>query len=254
MTAFSANLGFLWREQPLPQAIRLAAAAGFDAVECHWPFDEDREAIRQALDETGLPLISLNTRRGRVDAGENGLAALAGRQDEACIAVDEALEWASVLGARAVHIMAGVAEGPQAEAVFIDNLRAAAAKAAAMGLMIIIEPLNPWDAPGYFLRNCDQAAAIITAVGADNLKLMFDCYHVARIEGDVIPHLDRHRDMIGHIQFAGVPDRGRPDQGEVDYAAVFAHLAQLGYTAPLGAEYTPEEGDTAASLGWMERF
>ena len=116
-------------------------------------------------------------------------------------------------------------------------------------LTILIEALNAHDAPGYFLRDTAQAADIISDVAQPNLKLMFDCYHVGRTEGDVIARLDALYSIIGHVQFASVPDRGPPDQGEVDYRAVFAAIDALGWDKPLGAEYRPP-GETDASLGW----
>ena len=88
-------------------------------------------------------------------------------------------------------------------------------------------------------------------MGAPNLKLMFDCYHIQILEGDLTRRIDANLDITGHIQFAGVPSRGQPDMGEVNYAHIFAHLAARGYDAPLGAEYRPEAGDTDASLSWM---
>ena len=94
---FSANLGFLWTELSLPDAIRAAKAAGFDAVECHWPFDIPAVDVKAALVETGLPMLGLNTRRGDLAKGENGLAALPGREVDARAAIDEALSYACLL-------------------------------------------------------------------------------------------------------------------------------------------------------------
>ena len=253
MTRFSANLGFLWTDRALPDAIRAAHAAGFDAVECHWPYDIAADDVAAALAETGLPMLGLNTRRGDVAAGENGLAALPGRMDEARAAIDEALAYADAIGAGAVHVMAGKAEGPEARAVFAQNLHYACARAAKGGRIILIEPLNPFDAPGYFLNTTAQAADLITEIAAPNLKLMFDCYHVGRTEGDVIARLGALWPIIGHIQLAAVPDRGPPDHGDLDYAVVFAELARMGWVQPLGAEYRPT-GATEASLGWMSRL
>jgi hydroxypyruvate isomerase len=247
---FSANLGFLWTDRPLPDAIRAAHAAGFDAVECHWPYDIPSAEVKAALEDTGLPMLGLNTRRGDVAAGENGLAALPGREAEARAAIDEALAYAAAIGARAVHVMAGKAEGDAAHATFLSNLRHACDRAATAGRIILIEPLNPFDAPGYFLNRTDQAAAIIAALGAPNLRLMFDCYHVGRTEGDVTGRLRALLPLVGHIQFAAVPDRGPPDHGDLDYAAVYAAIAALGWDMPLGAEYRPP-GPTGDSLGWM---
>jgi len=81
--------------------------------------------------------------------------------------------------------------------------------------------------------------------------LMFDCYHIQILEGDLTRRLSANLDITGHVQFAGVPSRGRPDHGEIDYRHIFAHIAEIGYDAPLGAEYRPEGGDTDNSLGWM---
>ncbi len=251
MIAFSANLGFLFTDHTLPDAIRAAKAAGFVAVECHWPFDTPVSKVKAALAETGLPMLGLNTRRGNVEGGENGLAALPGREKEARAAIDEAIAYATEIGAGCVHVMAGFGEGAAANMAFIENLTYACGKADQLGLTILIEPLNRNDAPGYFLKTTDQAATIIEAVGAPNLKLMFDCYHVGRTEGDLISRLRTHLPIIGHIQFASVPDRGPPDGGEIDYGIVFAEIDQLGWATPLGAEYKPV-GATEASLDWMK--
>src|SRR5215208_7740768 len=154
MSRFSANLGFLWTDRPLPNRIRAAKAAGFDAVECHFPYDDPIEHIKAVLAETGLPMLSLNTRRGNVKAGEFGLAALSGREREAHLAIDEAVVYATAIGARYVHVMAGIpGEGNerQARSAFVSALQYAAARAAPHGISILIEPLNIRDVPGYFL-------------------------------------------------------------------------------------------------------
>lgn len=250
MTQFSANLGFLWADRPLPDAIRAAKSAGFDAVECHWPYDIPATEVKSALDETGLKMLGLNTRRGDVKAGDNGLSAIPGREAEAQDAIGEAIEYAVKINAGSIHVMAGFAEGHEARCTFIDNLIYACDHAGRHGLTILIEPLNEGDAPGYFLKTTKQAAEIIETVGASNLKLMFDCYHVGRTEGDVIAPLKQLLPIIGHIQFASVPDRGTPDHGEVDYREVFVQIEALGWQSPLGAEYKPQEA-TDATLGWM---
>jgi hydroxypyruvate isomerase len=248
---FSANLGFLWTDRALPDAVRAAHAAGFDAVECHWPYDTPVADLNAALRETGLPMLGLNTRRGNVGASENGLAALPGREAEARAAIDEAIAYAAATSTRNVHVMAGFASGPQADETFGTNLRYACDRAAPHGIGILIEPLNRYDAPGYFLSHTGQAVDLITRVGADSLRLMFDCYHVQLTEGDLTHRVEQLLPHIGHIQFASVPDRGPPDGGEVAYPFVFAAIRRLGYTQALGAEYRPK-GATDDSLGWLK--
>jgi 2-dehydrotetronate isomerase len=250
---FSANLGFLWTDRPLPDAIRAAKAAGFDAVECHWPYETPVDAVNAALKETGLSMLGLNTLRGDPSAKQNGLSALPGREADARAAIDQAITYAAAIGAAKVHVMAGFAQGETAEDIFVANLRYACEQAAPHGITILIEPLNHYDAPGYFLQTTDQAIALIDRVGADNLKLMFDCYHVQLMQGDISHRLPALQPHIGHIQFASVPDRGAPDHGELNYAHVFDVIRDMGYSDPLGAEYKPG-GDTDATLGWMARY
>ena len=250
---FSANLGFLWRDRSLPDAIRAAQAAGFDAVECHWPYDIPTVEVAGALAETGLAMLGLNTPRGAVEAGDNGLSAVPGREKEARAAIDVAIDYARAISARNVHVMAGFAEGEAAHRTFVDALGYACERAQSDGITILIEPLNKYDAPGYFLTTTDQAVGVIDAVGSVNLKLMFDCYHVQLMEGDLSHRLEALMPWIGHIQFASVPDRGRPDRGEVRFEYIFDRIEQLGYTAPLGAEYKPE-GTTDASLEWLRAY
>lgn len=245
MVAFSANLGFLWTDLSLPDAVRAAARAGFDAVECHFPYDVDPAALRAALDDTGLPLLGLNTRPGDT----MGLAAVPGRGSEARAAVDEAIAYARAVGAQAIHVMAGVAEGTAATDAFEQTLAYAVDRAG--DITILIEPLNARDVPGYFLKTQAQARDVLQRV--PGARLMFDCYHVALTEGDVLVELDRCWPAIGHIQFAGVPDRGVPDRGAVDYRAIFAAVDAAGWQRPLGAEYRPV-GATEDSLGWMSEL
>jgi hydroxypyruvate isomerase len=251
----SANLGFLWADRPLPDAIRAARAAGFDAVEFHWPYEADPRALRAVLAETGLPALGLNTRRG--NPGEMGLAALPGREAEARGAIDEAIAYARITGTEAIHVMAGTlppgGDRDAARATFVGNLIHACD--AAPEHTIRIEPLNAYDAPGYFLDSTQRAAAVIQRVGRPNLRLMFDCYHVQIAEGDLTRRLRALLPLIGHVQFAAVPDRGPPDAGlgggEVNYAHLFRTLRALGWSRPLGAEYRPAGAEEAA-LDWLD--
>lgn len=250
---FSANLGFLWNDRPLPDAIRAARAAGFDAVECHWPYEVPVDDINAALKETGFTMLGLNTRRGDLARKQNGLAALPDEVDNARAAIEEAVDYAAATGTKAVHVMAGFAEGSEARKTFLANLGHASALATPHGITILMEPLNRYDAPGYFLTTTTQARALIEDLGANNVKLMFDCYHVQLMEGDLTHRLKELMPIIGHIQFASAPDRGPPDDGELDFGYVFRVIEELGYGAPLGAEYKPV-GDTDATLGWLKRF
>ena len=244
---FSANLGFLWTELDLPDAIRAAKSAGFDAVECHWPYDVDAAQVAAALQDTGLPMLGLNTERGDL----NGLAAVPGREDEARALIDQAIAYADQVGAHAVHVMAGfTGKTSEAEAVFRGNLAYACGQTEKT---VLIEPLNHFDAPGYHISRIDEAAETLQAVAAPNLKIMFDCYHIAITQGDLTRRIRTHLGEIGHIQFAGVPDRGRPDRGEIAYSRLLPAIMDMGWETPFGAEYKPA-GSTEAELDWRNMF
>ncbi|WP_343068639.1 hydroxypyruvate isomerase family protein [Kaustia mangrovi] len=245
----SANLGFLFREHGLPDAIRAAKATGFDAVECHWPYEEDPAAIRAALAETGLAMLGLNTIRGHRE-GEVGLSALPGREADARAAIDQAIGYAQEIGCRNVHVMAGITDDAAAFDTFVGNLAHAARRAEEAGVDLLIEPLNRRDTPGYVLAHTDLAMTLIEAVGSDRLRIMFDCYHMQIMQGDLVSTIRALLPHIGHIQFAAVPDRTEPDAGEVDYGWLLPAIRDLGYEGWFGAEYRPERGDFA----WLETF
>ncbi|WP_394196665.1 hydroxypyruvate isomerase family protein [Litoreibacter albidus] len=254
MVEFSANLGFLWNDLPLPDAIRKAKAAGFTAVELHWPYDTPAAEVKAALDETGLPCLGLNTRRGNVAGGDNGCAAIAGREAEAQGYIDEALAYARDIGAMNVHVMAGFTDqSADAKASFAQNLRYACTQAALTQRTILIEPLNHHDAKGYHIATIAQAQEALADVDLPNLKIMFDCYHLQIMQGDLMTLFKGCQDQIGHVQFAAVPGRGEPDQGEVNYPWLLPELARLGWSAPFGAEYKPR-GKMEDGLSWIAAY
>ncbi|WP_428646498.1 hydroxypyruvate isomerase family protein [Roseibium sp.] len=252
---FSANLGFLFTDLSLPDRIRAAKAAGFDAVECHFPYETPVQEVLAALQETGLAMLGLNTSPGNLAAGDFGLAALTGREEEARAAIEMAVDYAEAIGAGNVHVMAGKTDGGAgANATFRENLGHACDLAAKSGINILIEPINHRDVPGYHLSLVEQAADIIEALGRPNLKLMFDCYHTQIMQGDLTERLRRYMDIIGHIQIAAVPDRGEPDAGEVHFPNLIAAIREYGFTGPIGAEYKPRGSSTEAGLGWLSAF
>ena len=250
MPQFSANLGFLWSDVSLADAIRAAKSAGFRAIECHFPYDEPIDAVQQSLDETGFTMLGLNTILGPLNAG---MAALPDSVPEARAAIDQAFHYGSHIHALNVHVMAGKSAGESAERVYLDNLKYASDIAAKNNMSVLIEPLNPSDMPGYFLRDTVHACELLETLNLDNVKLMFDIYHVGRTEGQVIDRFNSCLPLIGHVQFASVPDRGPPDHGEIDFGSIFEAIDQSGWCQPLGAEYKIS-GSTEETLGWMRPY
>ena len=219
----------------------------------HCPYEVSAAEVAAAVRRHGLRLLGINTVLGDVARGERGLGAVPGRERDFQAAVDQAIDYCVASGASAIHAMAGnvAADGRQrARAVFAQNLRWAAEKAAARDLTLLLEALNPRDNPGYFYSTVAEAASLIEELALPNIKLQFDVYHVACGEGDVLKKLERHMSVIGNVQIAAVPSRAEPDEGEIAYPAIFTALDALGYQGWVGCEYRPR-GDMEAGLRWV---
>jgi len=250
---YSANIGFLWEHLSLPDRIVAAANAGFDAVECHFPYEYDANEIASVLKSTKLPMIGINTVLGPPDEGYFGMAALPGKQVQARDYIDQAITYASAIGASNVNVVAG-AGVHTSDAVYQDNLRYACKQAAQFGITVLIEPLNPRAVANYHFSTVEQAISIIDAVAMDNLKLMFDCFHTQIVQGDLVTLLHQYMNYIGHIQISAVHDRGEPDEGEVNYPFVLDVLQKNGYSGYIGAEYKPRGESVETGIAWLKQF
>lgn len=257
MPRFAANLSMMYTEHPFLERFAAAARDGFKAVEYLFPYEFDAAELKARLADNGLVQALFNAPPGDWAAGERGFAALPGREDEFRRAVDTALEYARTIGNDKLHVMAGLVPADADRAALRDtylrNLAYAADAARAAGLLVVIEPINTRDMPGYFLNRQDDAQAICRDVGAPNLRVQFDCYHCQIVEGDVTMKLKRDFAGIGHIQIAGVPDRHEPDLGELNYPYLFEQIDALGYDGWIGCEYRPKAG-TSDGLGWLRPY
>ena len=249
MPRFSANLGFLWADLPLPERIARAGRAGFKAIEMHFPYDVAPEETAKAAREAGVEILALNTEP--MDCF--GLGAQPGREAEFRTSFAKSLDYCRVTGAKAIHVMAGVVTPTlQAEVTgtFADNLRFAVEQVGENGPTLLLEPLNPADRPGYFYSTLGRAEEMILRVGSPKVRIMFDVYNIAVAEGDVLRRLKRHFPHVGHVQIAAVPTRQEPDDGEIDYRRIFAALDAIPWTGWVGAEYRPKT-TVEAGLAWM---
>ena len=253
MIRFAANLGFLWTDRPLADAIVAAAAAGFDAVECHMPYTHQPAVVAEALAETGLTMICLNTDHS---GPECGLGAVQGRAAEARDHVDQAMAYAAAIGCLAVHVMAGQTDrSPDSEDAYLSTLTYAVERATEHDLKVLIEPITHTAIDGYHLRTVTEALATLGSLAAagvtDQVRVIVDVFHVADVGDDVLDAVRRLGDQLGHVQIAAYPDRGEPDRGNVDMAALLPAIMKSGYQGHFGAEYHPR-GDIDAGLSWLE--
>ena len=265
MPRFAANLSMLYPEFDFLDRFAAAAADGFEAVECLFPYDHAPELLADLLRAHGLAQVLFNAPPGDWAAGERGLACLPGREQEFRDGLDKALAYAQVLQCPRIHVLAGlVPEGldpVQARETYLANMLWAAQRAAPQGCDILIEPINPRDMPGFFLSRQDQAHGIVQAVGAPNLKVQMDLYHLQIVEGDVAAKLRQYlpSGRVGHLQIAGVPQRHEPDVGELNYAYLFEVIDEVaqtcGWQGWVGCEYRPclgsQPGATSVGLQWL---
>jgi hydroxypyruvate isomerase len=257
MPKFAANLSMLFPELPFLDRFEAAAKAGFRAVEYLFPYEYPSNELAERLRRFDLKQVLFNLPPGDWAAGERGIAAIPGRERDFERSLDRSIEYARDLECPQVHAMAGVLpRGVPREAwetTYLANLRAAAAKLAAHGIRLLIEPLNTRDMPGYFLTTAEQARYIIQHVGSDNVFLQMDLYHAQIMGGDLAERTRSHWPLIRHFQIAGVPGRHEPDVGEISYPYLFDLIDELGYDGWIGCEYRPR-GETLAGLGWAERY
>ena len=257
MLRLAANLSMMFNEVPFLDRFDAAAKAGFTGVEYLFPYDFPAVEIRRRLEGAGLTQVLFNMPPGDWAAGERGLAALPGRVGEFRDATMKALDYAAALGGLMMHCMAGIPPAGTAPvtaaAVYAANLAWAAERAHAAGVMLVIEPINHRDMPGFHLNTMAQGAAVVEAIGRDRLGLQFDIYHCQVTEGDVSKRMEALLPVIAHMQIADVPARHEPGTGEIGWAFLFRRIAELGYAGWIGCEYRPA-GDTVAGLAWRRQF
>ncbi len=257
MPRFCANLTMMFNEHPFLERFAAASKAGFTAVEFLFPYDHPAAEIRARLDDHGLEQILFNMPPGDWSLGERGLASLPGRVAEFRDSVKRALDYATVFGTKRLHCMAGLVPAGTAQgtaaSLYAANLAWACEQAVAAGVLVVIEPINHRDMPGFFLNTTDQGAAVVEAIGRDRLALLFDIYHCQVTEGDVTSRMARLLPLIGHIQIADVPARNEPGTGELNWRFIFDRMDAVGYAGWVGCEYRPA-GDTVSGLGWLPEF
>jgi hydroxypyruvate isomerase len=257
VTRIDVNLSILFTELPLLERPSAAAEAGFDAVEFWWPFDtatpSDRDVDRfvAAVTDAGVRLVGLNFFAGDMPGGDRGVLSLPARSAEFVANIPVAVGIAERLGCRALNALYGNrvdgVDPSEQDALATENLALAAA---AFDGVVLVEPLS--GAPRYPLRTAADALAVIDRVGAENVKLLADLYHLTVNGDDLDAVIAEHTGRIGHVQIADAPGRHEPGTGSLDLFAHLGKLAANGYRGHVGLEYTPS-GASADSFGWLRK-
>ena len=256
MPRFAANLSMLFTEVPLLDRFERAARAGFSTVELQFPYEATAAALRERLTAHRLKMVLHNLPAGDWAAGERGIACDPARVEEFRAGVVRGIEYATLLQVPQLNCLAGKppagVDDATARKTLVANLKHAAAALKAAGLRLLVEPINNYDVPGFWLNRTALAISVLDEVGADNAFVQYDIYHAQRYEGELAATMAKHLPRIGHIQVADNPGRNEPGTGEINFGFLFAHLDRIGYTGHIGCEYKPA-GSTEAGLGWLEQ-
>ena len=253
MPRFAANLSWLFQEWDFLDRFAAAADAGFTAVEYLFPYDHPPDQISRRLEKHNLKQVLFNIAPGDFAAGERGIATFPDRRADLRAAVTRGLEYARATGTPRLHLMAGIASGPDALACYRDSIQFACEAAAKDGIDILIEPINTCDIPGYLMSDFNLAAQLIGELNLPNFGLQFDIYHRQRIHGEVVKGLEALLRVTRHMQIASAPLRHEPTTGELDDRFILQTIDRLGYDGHIGCEYRPANG-TLAGLSWLTRI
>lgn len=255
MLRFAANLSMLFTEVPLLERFALAKHAGFTAVEIQFPYDLDVIEIRDQLEQHQLQLVLINLPAGDLIQGGDGITGVPGREYQFRQALFEGLHYARVLNVPTINILAGrqpeLSDLLPCLETLAGNLRYASREIAACGITPVIEAINGTDMPRFLVQDMAQLQEMLEAVGRPELKMQYDCYHMAMMGEPVLQALQDNLSQIGHIQFADYPNRHQPSTGTLDFQAIFGYLRQSDYQGWVGAEYRPQ-GSTLDSLAWLQ--
>jgi hydroxypyruvate isomerase len=253
MPKFAANLTMLWNELDFLDRFDAAAKAGFTGVEYLFPYAYPKDALVERLERNRLKQVLHNLPAGDWAKGDRGNACDPSRVGEFQDGVGKAIDYAKTLGCAQVNCLAGIppagADPAKVRATFVSNLRFAADKLAAAGIRLLIEPINTFDIPGFYLAHTKQALDVIRDTGSSNVYVQYDIYHMQRMEGELANTIKANLAQIKHVQLADNPGRNEPGTGEINYRFLFGFLDSIGYDGWIGCEYKPK-GGTDEGLGW----
>lgn len=267
MRGFALNLSLFLDGVPFEDRPARAAALGFTTVECWWPFhqaapdDAEAERLARRFRQAGVTLAALNFYAGDMANGDRGIAAHPGATGKFRASVDAAMAFAQAVGGCDVYNalygnrLPDVPEKVQDEAA-CENLAYASVEAGKRGAVVVVEALNHFENPHYPLTRTADVVQLIHRVRTttgQQIAYLYDCYHMQRMEGNLIATIHEHHDLIGHVQIADSPGRNEPGTGEINYARVIEALETVGYEGWVGLEYRPSN-DISSSIAWLREL
>lgn len=242
--------------------IKFMADQGFAALEDNGMRGRPKEAQEQIGKEMGRLGITMGVFVAHGSFGQPDF--VSGRKDmrEAILNnLRESVEVAKRVNARWVTVVPGAYE-PRLEPAYqtanaIETLKYCAEICEPAGLIMVLEPLNPWrDHPGLFLTKIPQAYLICRAVNSPSCKILFDIYHQQITEGNLIPNMEKAWNEIAYFQVGDNPGRNEPTTGEINYRNVFRYIHSRGFQGVIGMEHgnskPGKEGEQAVIDAYVE--
>ena len=254
MPKLAANLSLLFPQLDFLDRFAAAARAGFRGVEYQFPYAWPKDDVAERARAAGVEVVLHNLPAGDATKGDRGIACLPERVSEFREGVERAIGYAKAAGCPRLNCLAGIAPaGARQFDTLVENVRFAAAKLAASGMALMLEPINTRTVPGFFLTHTPQALEVLDAAGAHNAYLQYDIFHMQIMEGDLARSIERLLPRIGHLQLADVPGRHEPGTGEINFDFLLRHIERIGYAGWIGCEYNPL-GDTNEGLAWAKPY
>lgn len=255
MNKVSMRLDYVTENFPLEEQFRIASEVGVDGVETGQMLGYDCRKARELADKYGIPFVGI----GFYDIMNCRIGAPWKEIESSFM---KTVECAGVLGANYLLTLGpDVAErGEAAAAAFAENIKPAVEVCAKHDLTLLLEPHstkypNPFgDFSHYFINTSEIALDLIHRIDSPYVKMLFDCYHIQTMEGDLLKKIEKNLSEICHFHIAGTPDRDEPWKGEINYPNLVAQVKKMGYDGYFGLEYYPENLSDIDTLGRAVKY
>lgn len=256
MLRFTANLGLLFADVPLPKRIKSAAEMGFRVVEVWTPYLDPLEEIVQAKMDAGVEIIQFNMDRIDMKAGERGNLSIPENKERFRTDLELAIQMAQKLGAKRFNALVGnVAENSTQKAqleCMVENLRWAQPILESNNLTMVVEPACLQLNPRYFMPRPADLFALLRELSLPNVKVQYDVFHAQMAEGNLIGTIKANLSSIANIQVADAPGRNQPGTGEINFRNLLSAIESFDYSGRIALEFNPS-GSMDEALAWLPR-
>jgi len=232
---YSLCLEPIFEDRPFYDRIQLAKDLGLDAVEFWDPSVYDTKKIGDVAARAGIPVAACCLNQ-----------AWTYRMNFACDVVlknvEKSIAFGKDIGCSTFIGLAGevTCKADSQKTLLVENLKRVAGLCEKEGVTIVLEALNSiCDHKGYYLDSSYVGFEIVKAVNSPSIKLLFDCYHMQLMEGNLVNNISENIQFIGHFHSAGVPGRHELHLGETNYPRVIRAAEEAGYERYFGFEYWP---------------